>query len=188
MTLLEVISCRSIFSFIKAFHWFYFFNWPVEFKLEFHIIYCIWFQKQRNVLVKSWWCFKDSNVPVTELWERLAFGLCSFGTVRSQPAAFFGTGSPLTWAVGNLHSALSVLVSFFAPPKEFLLETSLGSQLTAPSCFQCCGTAFPWWEGAPEHLAVVAQVSLGGTFTCPGSAGFNSFLYAIQAVHKCGIP
>ena len=34
----------------------------------------------------------------------------------------FGTGSQLTWAVGNLHSALSVLVSFSACPKELLLE------------------------------------------------------------------
>lgn len=34
----------------------------------------------------------------------------------------FGTGSQLTWAVGNLHSALSVLVSFSACPKELLLQ------------------------------------------------------------------
>lgn len=143
---------------------------------------CIWFQKQRSVLVEAWCCSKGSSVPVTELWERLAFGLRSFGTVRSQPAAFFGTGSPLTWAVGNLHSALSVLVSFFAPPKEFLFETSLGSQLTTPSCFQW---AFPWWEGAPQSLVAVAQVSLDDTFTCLGSAGFNCFLYVIQTAQKC---
>lgn len=188
MTLLEVTSCRSIFSFIKAFHWFYFFNWPVEFKLEFHIIYCIWFQKQRNVLVKTWHVLKTAMYLSQNCGKGLHLAYAALGLSDPSLLHFFGTGSPLTWAVGNLHSALSVLVSFFAPPKEFLLETSLGSQLTAPSCFQCCGTAFPWWEGAPEHLAVVAQVSLGGTFTCPGSAGFNSFLYAIQAVHKCGIP
>lgn len=56
---------------------------------------CIWFQN-RGVfffLVETLECFKGSTVPVTELWERLAFGMCIFGAVSSQPAAFLAQGA-----------------------------------------------------------------------------------------------
>lgn len=46
-----------------------------------------------GILVGARCCFKGNDVPVTGLWERLALGMCIFGTVTSQPAAFLAQGA-----------------------------------------------------------------------------------------------
>lgn len=104
----------------------------------------------------------------------------------------FGTGSPLTWAVGNLHSALSVLVSFSVPPKEVLLETSCvwesnnnssmlsevqGSLSVARGysvASGCSSLGVAWWKSD-------ACTWLRGT-------GFIGFLCVIQTAQKSGFP
>jgi len=111
---------------------------------------------------------------------------------RIPACCIFGTGSPLTWAVGSLHSALSVLVSFSVSPKELLLETShlwesnhnssmllavQDSLSTARGCSVASGCSSPgvaWWK------------SDACTWLC--GAGFICFLCDIQTAQNSGFP
>ena len=104
----------------------------------------------------------------------------------------FGTGSPLTWAVGNLHLALSVLVPFSAPPKELLLETSClwesnnnSSMLsvmqdglsTARGCSVASGCSSP---GVTQWKSDTCAWLRGAEFIC--------FLCITQTAQKSGFP
>lgn len=104
----------------------------------------------------------------------------------------FGTGSPLTWAVGNLHSALSVLVPFSAPPKELLLETS---------CLWALNKKSSMLSVVQDSLSMARRCSVASGCSSPrmsrwrddtctwlGGAGFICFLCVTQTAQKSGFP
>lgn len=102
---------------------FFFFNWSLNLTLS-STLWIVYDSRSRGMFQWRLGAVLREAVPVTELWERLAFGICPFGTVRSQPAAFLAQGAHWLglWETYIQHYLL-VLVSLSVPPKELLLET-----------------------------------------------------------------
>lgn len=101
----------------------------------------------------------------------------------------FGTGSPLTWAVGNLHSALSVLVSFSAPPKELLKEASYLWGSSNSSMLSVVQDSLSMMRGCSVASGCSSPgVTQWKSDTCTCLHGFICFLCVIQTAQESGFP
>lgn len=92
----------------------------------------------------------------------------------------FGTGRPLTWAVGNLHSALSVLASFFVRPKTCWRVCIPGNRVTTGWCFWGCRNSLSWREGAC-WLFLLRSHCLGELPHAPGLAALLCSAFCTQS-------